>query len=161
MKRRPFLPVDGWVVALFALAGGCSTPSPGEAPPSLLRELRDRGVTDATTMKVVIRSSEGNFGRDTVVTADEHFIVQGIWDGIYASRPDSHWCACGFDEIDFYTAKDAREPAATLRLNASGAAHLKGKTPREGFRCPGLQPFVQDLLQAEYRKKHPGSVSGS
>jgi hypothetical protein len=84
--------------------------------------------------------------------------VQGIWDAIHASRPNSCWFASGFDEIEFYTADDAREPAATLRLNASGSAHLKGKAPQEGFRCPGLEPFIRGLLQAEYKRKHPPSV---
>lgn len=160
MERMPFMRIDGCAGVLLALAAGCSSPCAVEAPPSLLQELGGRGVTDRTTLKVVIRSSEGSFGRDTVVTATEHFIVQGIWDTVYASRPDPYWCACGFDEIEFYTSRDAREPAATLLLNESGSAHLKGKEPREGFRCPGLEPFIRQFLQAEYKKKHPGPVPG-
>jgi len=160
MKPKTYLPIDARIAPLLFLVAGCSSPSAADRHASLLRELGERGVTDLTTAKVVVRSNEGNFGSDTAITATEHFIIQGIWDTIYASRPDPYWAASGFDEIALYTSREASESAATLLLNVSGSVHLKGKTPREGFRCPGLEPFIHNLLEAEYKKKHVTSASG-
>jgi len=114
--------------------------------------MKRRGISYLTTRKVVIRGSEGGYGADTVFLATEDFIIQEIWDTIYVSRPYHIWCACGFREIEFYEWENAKQPIVTLCVNKTCETHIKGKTPKEGFRCPGLTDYLTKLLKYEYEK---------
>ena len=119
----------------------------GCAQPSLVGQMKARGVTYLNTKKVVIRDCEGGFGGNVVVSATEQFIIQEIWDRIYLSRPYHCWAACGWGEIEFYLSEDANTPAVVLEVNETDETHLKGKTPDQGFRCPGLQEYIDQFLR--------------
>ena len=132
------------VIAL--LLSGCATPS-------LVQDLRLHGLTCLNTKKVLIHASEAGFGAGMTVHANEQFIIQGIWDKVYLARPYSIWAASGFREIEFYTSHDASTPVVILQVNVTDETHIKGKTDKEGFRCPGLHEYLTPFLKHEYDRK--------
>ena len=75
---------------------------------------------------------------------------------IYASRPYHTWAASGFREIEFYQGEEDPQPVLILCVNVTDETHIKGQTPNEGFRCPGLNEYLTGLLKREYdRRKNP------
>jgi hypothetical protein len=125
----------------------------GCAGPSLVREMSNRGASYLQTGKVAIRGSEADVGSQITVEAKEGFIIQRIWDTIYASRPYTAWAASGFREVEFYRWEEDLEPVAVLLVNVTDEAHFKGQTPKDGFRCPGLSDYLMTLLVAEAKKR--------
>lgn len=150
MKRKRF----SGLVLLTLLAPGCLSRPAREAPlkPTLVRELEARGISHENTDLVLIRDTEGGYGMRAHVIAGEQFVIQEIWDSIYDSRPYSRWCACGFRKVEFYRDDDPRHLVVTLLVNETGEAHLEGKGPEDGFRCPGLFEVLSRLLDAKYRR---------
>ena len=124
----------------------------GCSGPSLVGQMKARGVSDLETGKVVIRGSEADFGSETEVTATADFIIQKVWDSVYASRPYHTWAASGYREIEFYRRPDDPQPVLTLLVNATDETHIRGRTAQDGFRCPGLHEYLMMLLEKEYQK---------
>ena len=145
-----------WLVlmSVVALICGCITQPQPEDPfkPPLVRELEVEGVTHLNTDRVIVRDTEAGYGGHAHVIAGEQFIVQEIWDSIYASRPYHKWCASGFRKVEFYKDDNPENRVVTLLVNETGEAHLEGKGPEDGFRCPGLVEVVSRLLDYKYRK---------
>ena len=137
-------------VAIFTAAAlllsGC-------ASPSLVQDLRLYGLTCLNTKKVVIRPSEGGFGAGITVYADRQYIIQKIWDKIYQATPDSPWVTADCRQIEFYTSHDASTPLVTLQVNGKDQTHIKGKTQKEGFTCPGLYDYLTPLLRRAYENR--------
>ncbi len=123
----------------------------GCASPSLVHQMKQHGITHHNTGKIVLTGSEADVGHDVKVEIEEQFLIQEIWDSIYQSRPHGLWYASGYRRADFYVDQN-EDPAVTLWINASDAAHLDGQTQTR-FRCPKLHAFVMKLLQDEYDKR--------
>ena len=123
----------------------------GCASPSLVRQMKQHGITHHNTGKIVLTGSGADVGSEIKVEIEEQFRIQEIWDSIYQSRPHGLWYASGYRRADFYTYPD-RDPVATLWINASHASHLDGQN-QTWFRCPKLDAFVMKLLQEEYDKR--------
>ena len=126
------------------LACGC-------ASPSLVRQMKQRGITHHNTGRIVLTGSEADVGSNVKVDIRENFLIQKIWDTIYQSRPHDRWCACGYRRADFYTHPEG-EPVVTLWINATDACPLDGQSETR-FRCPQLDALVMKLLQAEYDRQ--------
>lgn len=135
------------LVMLVSFISGCTKPT-------LVDQMQSRGISYLNTQKVVIRASEGGYGSDTVVNVEEEFIIQRIWDSIYVSRPYHRWSASGDEQVEFYSSREDSKPRLTLMVNVSDLARIKGQTYNEGFRCPGLNEYLQEWLKREYEKKH-------
>jgi len=123
----------------------------GCASPSLVRQMKQNGITHHNTGKIVLTGSEADVGPDVKVEIEEQFLIQEIWDSIYQSRPHGLWYASGYRKADFYVDQD-RDPVATLWINASDSSFLNGNS-KTRFRCPKLHAFVMGLLQEEYDRK--------
>ncbi len=125
----------------------------GCASPSLVRDMKQLGVTHQNTGKIVLTGSEADVGRNVKVEIEEPFLIQNIWDSIYQSRPHGLWHSSGYRRADFYIDPNAQDPSLTLWINASDASHLDGQNETR-FRCPKLHAFVMKLLQEEYEKRN-------
>lgn len=132
------------IVILPLIVCGC-------ASPSLVRQMKERGITHQNTGKIVLTGSEADVGPDIKVEIEEQFLIQEIWDSIYQSRPHDQWYASGYRRADFYTFPE-RAPVATLWINASDASHLDGQSQTR-FRYPKLHALVMRLLQDEYGRR--------
>ncbi len=123
----------------------------GCASPSLVRQMKQHGITHHNTGKVVLTGSEADVGSEITVEIEEQFLIQEIWDAIYQSRPHGLWYASGYRRADFYVDQNDK-PATTLWINASDSSFLDGQS-KNRFRCPKLHAFVMKLLQDEYDRK--------
>ena len=123
----------------------------GCAAPSLVRQMKQHGITHHNTDRIVLTGSDADVGPNIKVDIREQFLIQEIWDSIYQSRPHAHWDASGYRRADFYTYPD-RDPVVTLWINASDASHLDGQNGTR-FRCPKLHTLVMKLLQKEYDRQ--------
>jgi len=127
----------------------------GCASPSLVRQMKQHGITDDNTGRIVLTGSEADVGPTIKVDIEEQFLIQEIWDSIYQSRPHGLWYASGHRRADFYTYPD-RDPVVTLWINASDASHLDGQNDTR-FRCPKLHALVMKLLQEEHDRRQKAS----
>jgi len=112
--------------------------------------MKQLGVTDQNTGKIVLTGSEADVGPHIQVEIEEQHLIQEIWDSIYQSRPHDLWYASGYRQADFYIDQDSK-PAATLWINESDASHLQGSETR--FRCPQLHELIIKLLEEEHHKE--------
>jgi len=126
----------------------------GCASPALVNRMKAHGVTHLNTGKIILYGSEADVGSHVSVKIEEHFLIQGIWDTIYQSRPERVWYASGYRRANFYADTDLDHPAFTLWINASDACHINKQTER--FRCPKLHSVVMRLLQDAHEKRKKG-----
>ncbi len=120
---------------------------------SLVTLMKEHGVTHENTSKIVLHGSEGDVGADISLQVTEDFLIQGIWDTIYQSRPYTTRCACGDRKAEFYVKKDSLKPALVLWINGTDACHIDSDSEPERFRCPNLDSLVMDLLKGELERK--------
>ncbi len=108
----------------LAIAGCQSSPRPPDLRPPLVLQLHQRGVTDATTARIILVGSEGGYGSDMQVVITADFLIRDIWDTIHQSRPHKTWVASGFRKLQFYTDAKSAAPAAELFVNATDRWNL-------------------------------------
>ncbi len=141
MARYSF--VLAFILLTSMLLSGCSSPS-------LVRDLKKYSVTYLNTKKIVIRGSE-NDGFPNVVVEERRpsSIIQEIWDRIYLSRPYSVYAFSSWRILELYTDADSNTPDFTLYVNETDETHIEGKSPEEGYRCPGLEHYLVESLIRE------------
>ena len=146
-------------MAGFLVLAGCQSVSrQPDLRPALVQELENRGVSDATTAKIIAVSSEGGYGADTEVTIEVEFLIQEIWDAIWQSRPYRTWGASGFRKLRFYRDSTSGVPQAELLVNATDRCHFDGAFD-DGYRCPGINKVLQPLFKAEHEKRKAANQS--
>ena len=140
------------------LLSGCSSPS-------LVRDLKKHNVTYLNTKKIIIRGSENDGCANVVV--EEHgpsFIIQDIWDRIYLSRPYPVYAFSSWRILELYTDLHSNKPDAILYVNETDETHIEDKSPKDGYRCPGLEGYLMELLIRERdvsrRKEAEGGGKG-
>lgn len=148
------------LACVLLLLTGCATNS-------LVQRLKDHGVTPSNTAKLKFISSEGAFGGDVYVITEDPEVIKSVWTRIYSATPTNFWVASGSHGVEFYTSKQAKQPAATVMVNGTDAAHLEGdywhhfNAHRKGYyglwRCPGLEKLVYWHLRKEYERRKDGS----
>lgn len=139
------------ILAACALAiTGCqSPPRPPDLRPPLVQKLHQRGVTDATTARIILVGSEGGYGSDTQVVITADFLIREIWDTIHQSRPHNAWVASGYRKLQFHTDARSAAPAAELLVNATDRCHFDDDSD-DAFRCPGINNILEPLVKANY-----------
>lgn len=148
------------LIWMLLLTFGCSTNS-------LVKRLKDHGVTPSNTAKLKFISSEGAFGGDVYVITEDPEVIKSVWTRIYSATPTKLWFASGSHSVEFYTSREVERPRAILMLNATDAAYLEGdywhhfNAHRKGYyglwRCPGLEKLVYWHLRKEYERRKDGS----
>lgn len=134
------------IVFLALLAQGCSNPS-------LVRDLKKRNVTYLNTTHIVVRGSESDGCPGVIVEDGADYVIQEIWDKIYQSRPYPRFAFSSWRTLELYTYYDFNEPAVTLMVNETNETHIKGTSPKDGYRCPGLEQYLINMLIRELQTK--------
>ncbi|MCK4293706.1 MAG: hypothetical protein KAY65_10955 [Planctomycetes bacterium] len=157
MKKAILYPI---LTCTLLLSAGCTNNS-------LVKRLKDHGVTPSNTTKLKFISSEGAFGGDVYVITEEPEVIKSVWTRIYSATLTNFWVASGDHRVEFYTSKQAKQPAATVMVNGTDAARLEGDywhhfdEHRKGYyglwRCPGLERLVTWHLRKEYERRKDGS----
>jgi len=141
-----------FAIYLLVLAGCQSTSTRPDLRPALVQKLEKRGVSDASTGKIILVGSEGGYGGNMQVIITADFLIQEIWDTIYQSRPYKTWAASGFRKLKFYAGPESEVPVAELLVNVTDRCHFDGDFD-DSFRCPGINKILEPLLKAEYEKR--------
>ncbi len=119
----------------------------------LVQILKSKGITYLNTDKVIIYGSQADYGSNTKVLGEWSWLIQKIWDKIYQSRSFDEWAMSGYRTIEFY--KKESKLKVTLLVNETDVCFIENENRekgKKGFRCPGLNEFLMNLLKYEYEK---------